>query len=115
MTDAKQSYGIQETKDCVDLGFACYKAGKLAYGDKKINLLDVRYLWDVIPAVSPAVTGYEKVPAELGDLSVEEASELIAHVSAKLEVDSEHAKKVIEASLKALKANYELYLAIEGK
>lgn len=83
--------------------------------DGKVDLADLPLLFNIIPEVGPAFQGVDKIPAELADLTTEEASELVTHVAARLLVTDAHAKAVIDAALKAAVANYNLYAAIKNK
>lgn len=112
-----QKMGIEELKqvvgavvDVVDLGVAVGKDG--------IGKEDVVTLFAAMPklisSIGAGIEGAGKIPAELQDLSVEEAAELAAFVIAKLAVDDAKAKLIVEKSLKVAVAGFDLAKAIAG-
>lgn len=109
-----EKMGIQETKDCIDLGLAMIECAVQAKKDGKIGVEDAALLLQVIPKVGPAIEGASKVPSELADLESSEAAELVAHVMGKLAIDDAKAKEVIEKSLKAAVSIYDLVKAVKA-
>lgn len=107
-------YGVKETKEALDLGFAGYDFGKVALADGKLSLADMYAAWKLFPFVAPAVNGIDLVPKEFSELDAQDAAELVAHVVAKLNVDDVKAKAILEKGLLAAKAAYEFYLAVKG-
>jgi hypothetical protein len=77
-------YGVKETKEMLDLGFALAKAGKEALADGKVNLLDLGVVMPVFPIVGTAVEGAPLVPLELGEIDEADSAELLAYAKAKL-------------------------------
>lgn len=94
--------GIKETKDVLNLGFAFANSFKLAMENGSIDALDIPHLVAIFPALTPALEGVGKVPAELKDLSEEEIGELLRHAAVKLGDHLEDPKLVrkVEKSLK---------------
>lgn len=111
--EAKQ--GITELKEVVDFAIDAMGAVKEIAADGKLGLSDIGAVIKLAKMASPAIQGIDKVPAELKDLSPEEATQLVAHVVAKLAVDDARATKIAEASLKLAIAGYELAKAISEK
>ena len=56
------------------------------------------------PKLVPAIEGVKEIPAELKDMSTAEAAAVVAEVGAKLAIDNEKAKAVVDNSLKTLLA-----------
>lgn len=108
--------GTKELVDVVDLTLDVAKLGLAVAKDKKVDMADLGLLLSSLPMLIGegvvAVQGAEQIPAELKDLSPEELSELVAHVMIKLSLDDAKATLVIEKSLKAAAAAYELGKAI---
>jgi len=77
-------YGVQETKEVLDLMFAGGGAVKSALADGKLDLNDLAYLMPVVMSAGPAFQDISKVPKELGDLDEDEAKDLVAYMSQKL-------------------------------
>lgn len=96
-------FGVKETKDLFDLGFALAKAGKEASADGKVNLFDVGHLIAVIGKVGPAFEGAAVAPSELGELDEADAKELLDYVKAKLPevLEEEKLKKQVFVFVKA--------------
>lgn len=95
-------FGIQETKEVLDLGFACGAAFKNASADGKIDAADLGQLMPVFATIGSALKDVDKVPKELGDLSEAEAKELLAYAAQKLPQVTDNAVlvKKVNAALK---------------
>jgi hypothetical protein len=63
--------------------------------------------------VGPALDGSGQIPAELKDLSADEAAQVIAHVGAKLGLENSKAMHIAEAALKVAASSYSLVKAIQ--
>lgn len=109
-----KSYGVKETKEALDLVLALIATGVDATKDGKVDFNDIPLLLGVFPKIQPALDGAGALPKELGDLSADEAKEIIAHVMGKLAIDDAKAVAVIGAALEAISANYKLYKAIKA-
>jgi hypothetical protein len=107
--------GIEEVKQVLDLALAGVSVGASAMKDGHLGVEDLGYLMQLVPVVGPAVAGASKVPAELADLSEEEAAEVVAYVMAKLAIDNAKAVLVIEKALKTAVSVYELAKAIKSE
>lgn len=70
--------GTKETMDVVVLLETAAETIKAAKADGKVTLLDLPKLAPLVPAGLEALRGSELIPAELKDLSKEEAGELMA-------------------------------------
>lgn len=111
-----EKMGVKELTEVVDLALGLADLGIGVAKDKKVDVKDLGLLLSKAPglirdAVS-AAEGIDKVPAELSDLSAEEASQLAAHVVVRLSVDDAKAKLIVEKALHAAVASYELGKAI---
>lgn len=106
--------GTKELTEVVDLMLVMGQIVVEAKKDGKIGMEDVGLMLKLIPSLGPALDGIGEVPAEIKDLSVEEAEALAAHVIANLTVDNEKARLIIEKSLKAAIAIYDLGKAIKA-
>jgi hypothetical protein len=73
--------GITETQDLINLFKTLAVQIKAAKQDGVINLFDLPKLAPVIAATRAALTGSEKVPAELADLTAEETSALLSDLA----------------------------------
>lgn len=101
---AEQKYGVKETQEVLE--------GSIDYGnlvasmledDGKISKGDLTKLLAAVPGLAvstyKAVEGIDKMPAELGELSDEEAAQLVAASVAKFGWKDEKAKKVVYHAL----------------
>jgi len=70
------SFGIEQTRDVVRFAGRLTRAFRLAMSDGKINVKDVRFVFDVIPTIKPALDGSKQVKYEVSDLSSEEIEQL---------------------------------------
>lgn len=103
---------VAQLKDVVLLVAKGVKAGMDVAKDGKVDWSDVSHILGVTPALIAALDGVDKIPAELGDLSAEEAAELGAHLMSELALDDEKAKAVLGASLKVLVGVVDLVVAL---
>ena len=77
-------YGIQNTKEVLDLFFTGVLTGKAAKAnDGKIDMNDLPLLMGLIPKIGPAFNDINLIPAELKDLDANEAAELQAFILGK--------------------------------
>lgn len=75
-TNNDELFGTEETEDVLDLIDAGAQVYNVAKADGKIDLQDLPLIFGVIPKISQAFVGVEKVPEELADLSDEEIAKL---------------------------------------
>lgn len=111
MTEAKDTKGLTEVVDAILTGISVFKQ---AEADGKIDLSDLGLLLQLVPVVGPAISDASDIPAELKDLSTEEAAALVAHVMVKLSLGNEHAQAVATEALKFAAQGFALYKAISA-
>lgn len=109
MTEQK---GITSLKAEIDLVTTLVNIVIQAKKDGKIDAADLALLMQLVPVIGPAATGFGEVVPELKDLSETEGAELIAYVAGKIGGLSIKAQAIVEKSLKAAIALYELEKAI---
>lgn len=114
-----EKLGIQETKDCLDLVLDLFGMGKEMAADGKLSVTDLGILVTKAPMLTMAAVkafeGVKEIPAELSELSEQEAAELVAHVSAKVLPDtSDKAKLIAEKAFKVVIAAYGLVVALKS-
>jgi hypothetical protein len=109
--EAKDTKNLTEM---VDLILTAVEVFGDAKADGKIDAQDLGLLLKLIPQVGPALDGAAEIPAEVKDLSAEEASALVAHVMAKLTIGDEKARTIVEKALKLGVAGLELAAAIKA-
>ena len=85
MSEAKKVYGVKETKEVFNLGFAIVEGLKKSLDDG-FDIKDLGNLIVLFPAIGPAVSGIDQVPLELADLDEKDVAELLAHAAVKLGV-----------------------------
>lgn len=94
-----EKVGIQETKDLIKMGAAfgeaIYEAGK----DSEWTLGDYKHFLPVLGDVIPAVSGIEKVPAELKDLDEAEKQELFSYFSEEFDIPDDLIEAFVENAL----------------
>lgn len=103
----------KELTEAVDGALDIFEAVRSAKADGTVNLLDIPKFLGVIPALFRGINGAEVIPAELKDLTPEEAKVLVDHVMSRLSIDSAHAQQVAAASLNFASAAYGLVMAIK--
>lgn len=94
--------GTPETNDVVDFICKGYTVLKKAEADGKIDWTDAALLLELVPLIGPAISGAEKVPAELLDLDSAEGSALLARIAKDLGETPEKAKLIVEGSIQML-------------
>lgn len=97
--DSKVSYGIKETKEALALVIGLANVASAAAKDGKIDMNDIALIFPLISKIQPAIDSVGVIPKEIGDLSSEEAAELITMVGAELAIVDEKAKVVISQGL----------------
>lgn len=102
MVEAAQQYGIKETKEALDLAFAAIHCGISIAEDKKVDLQDLTHVIALVPMLQPGLGDIALVPKEIGELSTEEANELVAYAAAKLTLPGAKAKIYVAYSLKLI-------------
>lgn len=113
--EARVQASVEELKDVIGLALGLVDCAFVVYSDGQLNLSDIGAVWNVIEKVGPAVVGVGQIPTELKDLTKEECDELIQFVVDELkDTAPDRAKVILEATLKAFKACYEVYLAVEA-
>lgn len=102
--------------EVVDFGLDLVQLGVDVAADKKVDMADLGLLLSRAPLLIgegvAAVEGASLIPQELSAMKEEDAAAVVAHVVAKLAVDDAKAKLIVEKSLKAAFAAYELGKAI---
>lgn len=106
--------GIDELKQAVKLILDMIQVGVGVAKDGKVDVSDLGLLMTLIPDFGPAFSGAGTIPAELADMTTEEAEELVAFVMAGLVVPNDHARILVEKSLKVAAATFELIKAIKA-
>jgi len=105
---------IRELTEVVSLALEICDSGHLVFADGKVGFGDISALWGLIQKLGPAFQGIALVPAELKDLSSEELKSLADMVMADYGVQESPAHEAINKSLLAIRAIYDVYLAIRG-
>lgn len=109
------SIGIEETKDVVL--FATLFADSIikSLADGKITITDAPYFFNAMIKLPKAISGIEKVPAEISDLDENEMKELIQIVKDNLGVPTDQCKTIVEKSLTLVYAAFDLIKAATAK
>lgn len=103
--------GIDETKDVVL--FATLFADSIikALADGKITFSDAPYFFSAMIKLPKAISGIDKVPAEISDLDENEMKELVQIVKDNLGVPTDQCKVIVEKSLALVYAAFDLIKA----
>lgn len=109
---SEEAAGVTELKDVLSLVVDLVDCAMIVGEDGTLDFGDVTHLWSVIEKLGPAFSGINKVPLELKDLSSKEVDELITFIMTELNAPPPKAKVFVEKSLRAIKACYEVYLAV---
>ena len=107
--------GIEETKDVLVFGIDLANAAIEALSDGKLSITDFPLFIKPIIGLPKALSGIDKVPAELGDLTVIEKDEIIAIVQEKLVVNNEDAAVIAQKSIEVVYRIYDLIKTITKK
>jgi hypothetical protein len=109
---------LKQLTEVVDFGLGLVKLGLDIAKDKKVDLSDLGLVMASIPGLigtgDSAFRDMEHIPAELKDMSAEEAAALVSHVMVKLSLEEAKAAAITEKSLKAAVAVYALVKEIVG-
>jgi hypothetical protein len=69
-------YGVENSKQVLDLIFSLGGAVKTSLADGKFDLMDIANFISIFPKLEPALKDISHVPHELKDLDADEAKEL---------------------------------------
>jgi hypothetical protein len=108
-----ESKGVKDLTDVIDLALAAVNVVQSAKKDGHIGVEDLGLVLQLIPLAGPALDGVGQIPAELKDLSAEEAAQVVAHLGAKLGIEDSKAMHIAEAALKVAASGYSLVKAIQ--
>lgn len=106
--------GVKETSEVVSYFLHLIKVGTEILEDGKVSLGDAGSLLSLLDGLNDAISSAGEMPEELKDLDLDELESLTQLVTANYDTDNKKAKEIIEKALKALKANYEVYLLVRG-
>ena len=109
-----ETKGTKELKELLDLVLTGVEIAVDASKDGHVGVEDLGLLLKLAPVVQPAIDGIGEIPAELADLSAEEAADVVAYVMGKLAIDDAKARLVIEKALEVLISTYELIKAVKA-
>lgn len=110
----KTSYGVKETSELVSYVIHAVRVGGDILEDQKITLSDAGSIWGLLDGLNDATQGIDQIPGELKDLDVAEADKLIEIIMTNYSFPSDQAKEVVDKTLKALRACYELFTLVRG-
>lgn len=100
--------GIKETKELLKFVVEFVEAIDKSLEDGSIGFADIANLVSAMLASGPAFTDMNLIPAEMADLSGEEAIELYDYARTELNLNSEKAEEIVEASLEIGLKMYQL-------
>lgn len=100
--------GIQETKDALAFAAAIGNATGVVLQDGKFDLFEVTAYIGALTKFPAAIEGAEGIPAELQDLTGEEAAELLAFLQNELDLPQDTTEEAIEDHLAVVLALYRL-------
>lgn len=108
MADTKALIGLLDLLvDAIGVAADASKAGT-------ISINDLPLLMRLIPDLGPALSNIGEIPAEVSALQAEDASALVQHVMAKLNIADAKALAVVDAALKMAVSSFALFKAIKG-
>lgn len=107
-------YAIKETKELLDLALAGVDCGQNVAADGKVDLNDLAHVLKLVPYVQPGIDKINEVPKELGDLDAQEAADIIAHVSGKLNVTDAKGKIYVAYGLKIIHKAYLIVVDVKN-
>lgn len=107
--------GIKETKEFLKFVIDLVEAIDVSLQDGVISVGDAANFFTAIINAGSAFDNIGQVPAEVADLSLEEANELYSFVCEELSLSNEQAKLAVERLLEVGLKIYELVIFIKGK
>ena len=105
---------IRELTEVVALALEVCDSSHLIFADGKVGFEDISALWGLIQKLGPAYQGIALIPAELKDLSSDELKSLTDMIMADYAIHELPAQEAITKALIAIRAIYDVYLAIRG-
>lgn len=108
------STNFKATKEMIALLILALSVGEDALKDGKIDFNDIGGILKLIPALQPAIQDASQIPGEFSQIDAASGAELLTYVMTSLTIGDEHAKKVINESLKTLLQISNLISAIKS-
>lgn len=105
---------IRELTEVVALALEVCDSSHLIFADGKVGFGDISALWGLIQKIGPAFQGIASVPAELKDLSSDELKSITDMITLDYGIQEFSAHEAINKALIAVRAIYDVYLAIRG-
>lgn len=109
---AGESFGIEETTEAVLFAVLFANALNKTFADGKVTFMDLPYFFNVALKLPAAISGINKVPEELLDLTDEEYDTLVNLVMGNLELTTVQSQVVLQKSLSLIYAIYDLIKAV---
>lgn len=106
--DGPGKYGIDATVKVVDFGISLANAIIYSYKDGELNLFDLQYAIKPLMKVPAAFKNIKQVGKELGELDSVERATILNKIKSELNVDDVKAQRILDKSLKAVDALYDL-------
>jgi len=91
--------GIKETKEAVDFLFDISDAVVDSLSDNKITLKDLPKFSSALWSGMSGISGIEKAPKELADLTPAELKELTDHIADRFDINDDALEEKVEAIL----------------
>lgn len=109
-------YSVQNTKEVLRLGLACFQAYENITEDGKIGLEDLSHVVAVTPYIKDAVSDVSLVPKELGEVDAADAKELRDYAAQILgEMVDSDLVEIVNAVLSTVVSGLETFALIRAK
>jgi len=92
---------LKDVKELLTFGMALITAAGKSLEDGKWDFLDVTNFIPVVSTVNDALSGVDKIPATLANLTQAEQTELVTWFSAKFDLKNNNAEETVETLLRA--------------
>lgn len=90
--------GIQETKELVAFSISLIQTAVEVAKDGKVGLSDIVTLMSALKDAPSALSGVDKIPAELKDLDDVELAELVSYIKLKFDLPNDLIEAQIEVA-----------------
>ncbi len=105
--------GIDEILDVVDLGISFINSVTNAYSDGYLGINDLQHLLEPLKKTPKALSGLDKVPSEVENMTDAEIETIISMVEEGLHINSCKALEVLRCSIDWVYSTYNLFNAIK--
>ena len=92
---------LKETKEVLDFVISLGESLASSLGDGSLGVTDLINFWEPVSKLSDALDGFEKIVAEIGNLTSEDLDYLREYIKSEFDIEDNQIESLIEDGLEA--------------